>query len=165
MRRLNWFYSTRRIKCDAVELCDDLRRIIRRNSTEMRQQFIRWSSVASNRMHKLLKLYFYPTIQRFPLRVSHDSLIFKMASGQQACVQCDNVTKYKCIRCDSFVCNRSTCSVAEIDEDTDGWVENVSVGYCSSAILPFWTTFGPTHPKLCPTRRLLIYIQQIKFDV
>ena len=26
-----------------------------------------------------------------------------------------------------FVGNRLTCSVAEIDEDTDGWVENVSV--------------------------------------
>ena len=84
-------------------------------------------------MHKLLKLHFYPTFQYFSPRVSQDIRIFKMAS-EQPCFSCENITKYTCISCATFVCNRSTCSAAEIDESAHGWVEGVSVGYCNDCV-------------------------------
>ena len=40
-----------------------------------------------------------------------------------------------CVNCKIFCCDRPSCSVAKVDEDTDGWVENVSVAYCSSCFL------------------------------
>ena len=43
---------------------------------------------------------------------------------------CKRQTKYSCITCGKSVCVRSECSVAENNEDTIGWEENKSVGYC-----------------------------------
>ncbi|CAB3983910.1 Hypothetical predicted protein [Paramuricea clavata] len=52
-------------------------------------------------------------------------------AGEQSCSECGSVTKYKCITCDMFVCNRPMCSVAEKNEDIAGWVANSSVSYCN----------------------------------
>ena len=53
-----------------------------------------------------------------------------MAEGQ--CVSCKTSTKYNCINCSVFVCNRVGCSLAELDESTAGWIAQQSVGYCKS---------------------------------
>ena len=58
-------------------------------------------------------------------------VIFNMTCQQQ-CVECKTSTKYKCINCKVCVCNRPSCSVAEVDEETDGWVENISCTYVST---------------------------------
>ena len=44
------------------------------------------------------------------------------------CNFCQKETKYKCITCNSPVCNR--CSLFQDDEETIGWEAGVSVGYC-----------------------------------
>ena len=44
-------------------------------------------------------------------------------SSYGLCVECKTSTKYKCINWKVCVCNRPSCSVAEVDEETDGWVE------------------------------------------
>lgn len=69
-----------------------------------------------------------------------------MAGEQQVCVTCERATKYKCLNCKSVCCNRPTCSVAEVDEETVGWVENVSVAYCNSCFL------GLSTPANCSTQ-------------
>jgi sRNA-binding protein len=56
--------------------------------------------------------------------------INNMAEGQ--CVSCKTATKYNCINCSVFVCNRVGCSLAELDESTAGWIAQQSVGYCKS---------------------------------
>ena len=53
-----------------------------------------------------------------------------MAEGP--CFSCKSTTKYSCINCSSFVCNRIGCSLAELDESTAGWIAQQSVGYCKS---------------------------------
>ena len=49
-----------------------------------------------------------------------------------SCIMCKRETKYVCISCGKSVCVRFECSVAESNEDTIGWEENKSVGYCLS---------------------------------
>ena len=53
-----------------------------------------------------------------------------MAEGP--CHSCSTLTKYTCINCSIFICNRVACSLAELDESTDGWIAQQSVGYCQS---------------------------------
>ena len=67
-------------------------------------------------------------------------------AGQQQCFECKTLTKYKCINCKVCVCNRPSCSVAEVDEETDGWVENINVANCNSCFLGY--------NKLMPLDRL-----------
>ena len=51
-------------------------------------------------------------------------------SSYGLCVECKTSTKYKCINCKVCVRNRPSCSVAEVDEKTNGRVEYISVwGY------------------------------------
>ena len=45
-----------------------------------------------------------------------------------ACSVWKEITKYICIQCSIFICNRF--SVAEIDEETKGCIAGSSVGYC-----------------------------------
>ena len=49
--------------------------------------------------------------------------------GDELCLSCGELTKYKCLICNSPTCN--LCCVPEIDEDVDGWCVGLSVGYCS----------------------------------
>ena len=53
-----------------------------------------------------------------------------MAEGP--CDSCKTLTKYNCINCSSFICNRVACSLAELDENTAGWIAQQSVAYCKS---------------------------------
>ena len=53
-----------------------------------------------------------------------------MAEGP--CHSCSAPTKYTCINCSINICNRVACSLAELDESTDGWIAQQSVGYCQS---------------------------------
>lgn len=43
---------------------------------------------------------------------------------------CKRNTKYLCITCGKSVCVRVKCSVAKEKEDTLGWEESRSIGYC-----------------------------------
>ena len=43
----------------------------------------------------------------------------------------------KCINCKVCACNHPSGSVAEVDEETDGWVENISVAYYNSCFLGY----------------------------
>ena len=63
-------------------------------------------------------------------------------SSYGLCVECKTSTKHKCINCKVCVCNRPSCSVAEVDEETDDWVENISVAYCNRPTVAFWATIG-----------------------
>ena len=45
------------------------------------------------------------------------------------CISCFRETKYICILCLLPVCN--ICSVAELDDEIEGWVAGRRVGYCS----------------------------------
>ena len=55
--------------------------------------------------------------------------------GQQPCHSgCGSTTKYCCISCNVYVCNCPFCSVAEEDENVDGWMQNSSVSYCNDCI-------------------------------
>ena len=48
------------------------------------------------------------------------------------------MSKSSCINCSIFICNRVACSLAELDESTDGWIAQQSVGYfqsCASEII------------------------------
>jgi hypothetical protein len=56
--------------------------------------------------------------------------IINMAEGP--CESCTTLTKYSCINCSTFICNRVNCSLAELDETTAGWIAQKSVGYCKS---------------------------------
>lgn len=49
------------------------------------------------------------------------------------CFVCDEPTKYRCITCNLPICN--VCCVAELDEDTFGWLAQVSVGYCNKCAI------------------------------
>ena len=59
---------------------------------------------------------------------------------------CRSITKYCCIRCNVYVCNRPFCLVAEVDENVDGWMENSSVSYCNDCI--FGSTESSQFTKL-----------------
>ena len=67
-------------------------------------------------------------------------------SSYGLCVECKTSTKYICINCKVCVCNRLSCSVARVDKETNGWVENISVAYCNSCFLGY--------NKLMPLDRL-----------
>ena len=58
-----------------------------------------------------------------------------MASKDEFCKFCGLATKYRCIECKDVVCNRSECSVPELDEETDGWIEQARVSYCNDCFL------------------------------
>ena len=47
---------------------------------------------------------------------------------QSRCTTCEEMTKYICIQCSSFICNR--CSVHENNDEIRGWKAGTSVGYC-----------------------------------
>ena len=57
-----------------------------------------------------------------------------MAGEQLCCTGCGPITKYRCIKCNVYVCNRPFCSVAELDENVNGWMENSSMSYCNYCI-------------------------------
>ena len=48
------------------------------------------------------------------------------------CIMYKRQTKYSSINCEKSVCLQFECSVTENNEDTIGWEENISVGYCQS---------------------------------
>ena len=135
-------FSTQHIKCDEVVNYDDLCRVIRRKCDSSLYVEI------PSRQTKCINydnVIFNPTIQCCLIRGSHELVTFNMA-GQQQCVECKTSTKYKCINCKVCVCNRRSCSVAEVDEETVGWLENISVAYCNSCFLGY--------NKLMPLDRL-----------
>jgi hypothetical protein len=45
-------------------------------------------------------------------------------AGQQLCGGFGSKTKYCCITCNIYVCNRPLCRVAEENENAEGWMEN-----------------------------------------
>ena len=47
----------------------------------------------------------------------------------KVCLICSRSTKYRCISCKVFVCNR--CSIAELDETNASWIPGQQVGYCT----------------------------------
>ena len=55
------------------------------------------------------------------------------ARGDEYCLCCEQITKYKCITCSAPVCNR--CTVIEDDEEVDGWCAGMCVGYCNECEL------------------------------
>ena len=59
-------------------------------------------------------------------------ILFINNMAERQCVSCKTATKYNCINCSVFVCNRVGCSLAELDESTAGWIAQQSVGYCKS---------------------------------
>ena len=56
--------------------------------------------------------------------------IFNMASRETACSLRGSATKYSCIHCNEPICNRTECSVPEMNDEIEGWVVNKSVAYC-----------------------------------
>ena len=55
------------------------------------------------------------------------------ARGNEHCLSCEELTKYKCLICNLPTCNR--CCLPEADEDVDGWCMGLSVGYCNNCNL------------------------------
>ncbi|XP_065052177.1 uncharacterized protein LOC135681566 isoform X2 [Rhopilema esculentum] len=54
--------------------------------------------------------------------------IMESAYAKVCCI-CSRSTKYRCISCQVFVCNR--CSIAELDETNASWIPGQQVGYCT----------------------------------
>ena len=46
----------------------------------------------------------------------------------EPCASCFRDTKYSCIYCSLPLCN--VCSIAELNDDTCGWIAGKRVGYC-----------------------------------
>jgi hypothetical protein len=105
------------------------------NATETRHWFIRRISVASNKMNKLFKLdcypQLYPKINNITLHVLHE-MWFSTWRIKHPCSNCEKSTKYRCITCKTYVFNRTSCSMAVIDEEIEGWIPNVSFAYCNN---------------------------------
>ena len=52
----------------------------------------------------------------------------KMAEGN--CVSCESITKYVCLKCDAFACNRSLKCSVPASENYPGWKECTKVALC-----------------------------------
>ena len=52
----------------------------------------------------------------------------EMAEGN--CVVCESITKYVCLKCDAFSCNRSLKCSVPISENYPGWMECTKVALC-----------------------------------
>ena len=91
-----------------------------------------WNYIIFTRM--VDKVSFYLSI-RVKIMYFHEGCNGIASFGRSSyglCVECKTSTKYKCINYKVCVCNRPSCSVAEVDVETDGWVEYISVAYCNS---------------------------------
>lgn len=73
-----------------------------------------------------------------------------MAAMEQHCFTCEKSTKYHCITCGIPVCNR--CSIAEMDDDTVGWLPQRSVAYCNHCSMEQMKQIGkemqPNQPRV-----------------
>ncbi len=108
-------------------------------ATLVRLQVKRRIFHAPNTMHKLLLSKYNSFL--FENEASHAQCCFcgasapneiKMASCLpkiSKCQTCFSETKYICITCGVAVCNK--CGIAELNENTRGWLVSRSVGYCS----------------------------------
>ena len=65
----------------------------------------------------------------------------------QTCWSCEAKTKYGCISCDRPVCVRFECSVAELDEEAEGWEPGKRVGYCLPCARICTRTSTPRNPE------------------
>ena len=65
----------------------------------------------------------------------------------QTCWSCEAKTKYSCISCDRPVCVRLECSVAELDEEAEGWEPGKRVGYCLLCARICTRTSTPRSPE------------------
>ena len=52
----------------------------------------------------------------------------KMAEGN--CVGCESITKYVCLRCDAFACNRSLKCSVPASKKYPGWKECPKIAFC-----------------------------------
>ncbi|CAB4041864.1 Hypothetical predicted protein [Paramuricea clavata] len=73
-----------------------------------------------------------------------------MADKQHPCSNCVKSTKYRCITCKTYVCNRASCSMPVTDEEIEGWIPNVSVAYCNNCFLN--PPSSPTDVAMSPTK-------------
>ena len=96
-----------------------------------------------NQMHKVrFSTFCFKMRQGMHIRVKffygakNNKKSSKMASCMKnisECVSCFNETKYVCLSCGIPVCN--IFGKPELDEETRGWIENRSVGYCKKCLI------------------------------
>ena len=88
------------------------------------------------------------TGRRVPAKIENMATagaLFRKALSQ-SCWSCEAKTKYSCISCDRPVCVRLECSVAELDEEAEGWEPGNRVGYCPYARI-YTRTSTPCSPE------------------
>ena len=72
--------------------------------------------------------------------------LFRKTLGQTSW-SCEAKTKYSCISCDRPVCVPLECSVAELDEEAEGWEPGKRVGYCLLCARIYTRTSTPRSPE------------------
>ena len=60
--------------------------------------------------------------------MEHFFSVVKMAEGN--CVGCNSITKYLCLKCGVFACNRSLDCSIPVSEEYPGWLECKTVALC-----------------------------------